>query len=130
MNQPTVPNLFHLLIEINVPKLFGVHNIREHIACMSEGNLEGYSVSSNGKAHMSLTKTNQTTKDLRPSTRFLFDGIHSTRDRPYTATDSGSVLSRINLKTGRKLNRPIIKMTSKTVRMVTGDKIKFEGVQL
>ena len=32
----------------------------------------------------------------------------------------------INLQTWRKLNRPIIKMTSKTSRTVTGDKIKFE----
>ena len=41
--------------------------------------------------------------------------------------DSGSDLSIINLQTWRKLNRPIIKITSKTARMVTGDKIKFEG---
>ena len=41
--------------------------------------------------------------------------------------DSGSELSIINLQTWRKLNRPIIKMTSKTARTVTGDKIKFEG---
>ena len=41
--------------------------------------------------------------------------------------DSGSDLSIINLQTWRKLNRPIIKMTSKTARTVTGDKIKFEG---
>ena len=33
----------------------------------------------------------------------------------------------INLQTWGKLNRPIIKMTSKTARTVTGDKIKFEG---
>ena len=31
------------------------------------------------------------------------------------------------LQTWRKINRPIIKMTSKTERTVTGDKIKFEG---
>ena len=37
--------------------------------------------------------------------------------------DSGSDLSIINLQTWRKLNRAIIKMA----RMVTGDKIKFEG---
>ena len=37
--------------------------------------------------------------------------------------DSGSDLSIMNLQTWRKLNRPIIKMTSKTVRTVTGDKI-------
>ncbi len=56
--------------------------------------MEGYFGSSNGETHMSLTKTNQTTKDSRPSTRFLFDGIHSTklyvitmtRDRAYTVT--------------------------------------------
>ena len=41
--------------------------------------------------------------------------------------DSGSNLSIINVQTWRKLNRPIIKMTSKTARTVTGDKIKFEG---
>ena len=41
--------------------------------------------------------------------------------------DSGSDLSIINSQTWRKLNRPIIKMTSKTARTVTGDKIKFEG---
>ena len=41
--------------------------------------------------------------------------------------DSGSDLSIINLQTWRKLNRPIIKMTSKTARTVTGEKIKFEG---
>ena len=41
--------------------------------------------------------------------------------------DSGSDLSIINLQTWRKLNRPIIKMTTKTARTVTGDKIKFEG---
>ena len=41
--------------------------------------------------------------------------------------DSGSDLSIINLQTWRKLNRPIIKMTSKTVWMVTGDKMKFKG---
>ena len=41
--------------------------------------------------------------------------------------DSGSDLLIINLPTWRKLNRPIIKMTSKTARTVTGDKIKFEG---
>ena len=41
--------------------------------------------------------------------------------------DSGSDLSIINLQTWRKLNRPIIKMTSKTARKVTGDKIKLEG---
>ncbi len=35
---------------------------------------------------MSLTKSDQTTKDLRTSTRFLVDGIHSTRDRAYTDT--------------------------------------------
>ena len=40
--------------------------------------------------------------------------------------DSGSDLSIINLQTWRKLNRPIIKMTSKTAQTVTGDKIKFE----
>ena len=33
----------------------------------------------------------------------------------------------INLQTWRKLNRPIIKMTSNTARTVTGDKIKFKG---
>ena len=33
----------------------------------------------------------------------------------------------MNLQTWRKLNRPIIKMTSKTARTATGDKIKFEG---
>ena len=41
--------------------------------------------------------------------------------------NSGSDLSIINLQTWRKLNKPIIKMTSKTAQMVTGDKIKFEG---
>ena len=41
--------------------------------------------------------------------------------------DTGSDLSIINLQTWRKLNRPMIKMTSKTARTVTGDKIKFEG---
>ena len=41
--------------------------------------------------------------------------------------DSGSDLSIINLQTWRKLNWPIIKMTSKTARTVTEDKIKFEG---
>ena len=41
--------------------------------------------------------------------------------------DSGSDLSIINLQTWRKLNRPIIKMTSKMMRMVTGGKIRFEG---
>ena len=41
--------------------------------------------------------------------------------------DSGSDLSIINLQTWRKLNRPIIKMTSTTARTVTGDKIKFES---
>ena len=41
--------------------------------------------------------------------------------------DSGSDLSIINLQTWRKLNWPIIKLTSKTARTVTGDKIKFEG---
>ena len=41
--------------------------------------------------------------------------------------DSGSDLSIINLQTWRKLNRPIIKMTNKTARTVTGDKIKFES---
>ena len=41
--------------------------------------------------------------------------------------DSGSDLSIINLQTWRKFCRSIIKLTSKTVRMVTGDKIKFEG---
>ena len=41
--------------------------------------------------------------------------------------DSGSELSIINLQTWRKLNRSIIKMTSKTARTVTGDKIKFDG---
>ena len=54
-----------------------------------------------------------TVKVLNKSVRFQFD--------------SGSDLSIINLQTWRKLNRPIIKMTSKTVRTVTGDKIKFEG---
>ena len=39
--------------------------------------------------------------------------------------DSGSDLSIINLLTWRKLNRSIIKMTSKTARTITGDKIKF-----
>ena len=42
-------------------------------------------------------------------------------------SDSGSDLTIINLQTWRKLNRPIIKMTNKTTRTVTGDKIKFEG---
>ncbi len=41
--------------------------------------------------------------------------------------DSGSDLSIINLQTWRKLNSPIIMMTSKTARTVTGDKLKFEG---
>ena len=41
--------------------------------------------------------------------------------------DSGSDLSIINLQTWRKLNRPIIKMTSKMAQTATGDKIKFEG---
>ena len=41
--------------------------------------------------------------------------------------DSGSDLSIINLQSWRKLNRLIIKITSQTVRTVTGDKIKFEG---
>ena len=41
--------------------------------------------------------------------------------------DSGSDLSIINFQTWRKLNRQIIKMTSKTARTVTGDKIKFQG---
>ena len=41
--------------------------------------------------------------------------------------DFGTDLSIINLQTWRKLNRPIIKMTSKMARTVTGDKIKFEG---
>ena len=41
--------------------------------------------------------------------------------------DSGSDLSIINLQTWRKLNRPIIKITSKTAQTITGDKIKFEG---
>ena len=41
--------------------------------------------------------------------------------------DSGSDLSIINLQAWRKLNRPIIKITSKSARTVTGDKIKFEG---
>ena len=41
--------------------------------------------------------------------------------------DSGSDLSIINLQTWRKLDRPIIKMTNKTARTVTGDKIKFEA---
>ena len=41
--------------------------------------------------------------------------------------DSGSDLSIINLQTWRKWNRPIIKMTSKTARTVTGDKIKIVG---
>ena len=41
--------------------------------------------------------------------------------------DFGSDLSMIYLQTWRKLHRPIIKMTSKTARTVTGDKIKFEG---
>ena len=41
--------------------------------------------------------------------------------------ESGPNLSIINLQTWRKLNWPIIKMTSKTARTVTGDKIKFEG---
>ena len=40
---------------------------------------------------------------------------------------SGSDLSIINIQTWRKLNRQIIKMTSKMAQMVTGDKIKFEG---
>ncbi len=56
--------------------------------------MEGDSVSSNEETQTSLTKTNPTTKNLRTSTRFLFDGIHSTkfhlitmtRDRPYAAT--------------------------------------------
>ena len=54
-----------------------------------------------------------TTKELNKSVRFQFD--------------SGSDLSIINLQTWRKLNRPIIKITSKTARTVTGDKIKFES---
>ena len=41
--------------------------------------------------------------------------------------NSGSNLLIINMQTWRKLNRPIIKMTSKTGQTVTGDKIKFEG---
>ena len=41
--------------------------------------------------------------------------------------DYGCDLSIINLQTWGKLNRPIINMTSKTVQIVTGDKIKFEG---
>ncbi len=41
--------------------------------------------------------------------------------------DSGSDLSIINLQTWKKLNTPIVKMTSKTARTVTGDKIKFES---
>ena len=40
--------------------------------------------------------------------------------------DSGSDLSIINLQTWRKLNRTIIKMTTKTALTATGDKIKFE----
>ena len=40
--------------------------------------------------------------------------------------DSGSDLSIIILQTWRKLNRPIIKMTSKMAWTVTEDKIKFE----
>ena len=36
--------------------------------------------------------------------------------------DSGSHLSKINLQTWRKLNRSIIKMTSKTAQTVTGEK--------
>ena len=55
----------------------------------------------------------RTVKVLNKSLRFQFD--------------SGSDLSIINLQTWRKLNRPIIKRTSKMVRTVTGDKIKFEG---
>ena len=42
-------------------------------------------------------------------------------------SDSGSNLSIIQFQTCRKLNRPIIKMISKTPRTVTGDKINFEG---
>ena len=38
-----------------------------------------------------------------------------------------SDLSIINIQTWRKLNRPIIKMTSKTARTVTRDNIKFES---
>ena len=41
--------------------------------------------------------------------------------------DSSSDLSIINLQTWRKLDWPVIKMTSKTTRTVTGDKIKIEG---
>ena len=41
--------------------------------------------------------------------------------------DTRSDLSMINLKTWRKLNRTIIKTTSKTARTVAGDKIKLEG---
>ncbi len=56
--------------------------------------MEDDSVSSNGETHMSLTKTNQTTKDLRTSIRFIVNGVNSTkcyvitmtRDRAYTAT--------------------------------------------
>ena len=41
--------------------------------------------------------------------------------------DAGSDLSMINLQTWRKLDRPIIKLTSKTARTVRGDKIKLGG---
>ena len=41
--------------------------------------------------------------------------------------DSGSDLSIIKLQTWSKLNRPIIKMTSKTAWTVIGDNIKFNG---
>ena len=41
--------------------------------------------------------------------------------------DSGSDLFIITLQTWRKLDKPIIKMTSKTVRTGTGDKKKIEG---
>ena len=54
-----------------------------------------------------------TAKVLNKSERFHFD--------------SGSDLSIINLQTWRKLDRPIIKMTSKTAQTVTGNKIKFDG---
>ena len=53
----------------------------------------------------------KTVKVLNKSVRFQLD----------------SDLSIINLQTWRKLDWPIIKMTSKTARTVTGDKIKFEG---
>ncbi len=63
--------------------------------------MEDDSVSSNGETHMSLTKTNKTTKNLRTSIRFIVNGVNSTkfyvitmtRDRAYTATYIVSALS-------------------------------------